>query len=175
MVYPSDIELPGLEKYPQMKKLSRFIQRLVSHPRITIFFSRFISKVDLVSLRYSNGKFSPTSKIAGWTVITLTTTGAKSGQLRTTPLIGILDGGRIILVGSNFGRHSHPAWYYNLKANPMAIIERNGSKVNCLARETNGEEYERLWHIALEINPGYESYRQQTKRKIPIFILEPQD
>jgi deazaflavin-dependent oxidoreductase (nitroreductase family) len=59
--------------------------------------------------------------VSGLPVVMLTTTGAKTGRQRTRPVLGIPDGERLILVGSNFGRPHHPAWYHNLRAGPRAI------------------------------------------------------
>lgn len=158
-----------------MNKWNRFVHRFLSRPIITRFFSRFVSQADILSLRLSKGKFSPSQIIAGWMIVTLTTTGAKSGLPRTTPLIGIKDDRQIILIASNFGRHNHPAWYYNLKAHPIASINLNGLSATYLAHEVSEEDYDKIWQIAIATNPGYDSYRQQTHRKIPIFILEPRD
>ena len=71
-------------------------------------------------------------------LVTLTTIGAKSGQLRSTPLVGIPDGERLVLVASNFGQGHHPAWYYNLVKNPSASVTIAGATRNYVAAAATG-------------------------------------
>lgn len=104
----------------------------------------------------------------------LTTTGARSGQPRSTPLIYFRDGERIVLVASNFGERRHPAWYHNLRATPRAIVTADGTSAPYLAREAEGAEREELWRKALAFYSGYEAYsRRAGGRRIPIMVLEP--
>ena len=97
---------------------------------------------------------------AGLPVITLNTIGAKSGQLRSTPLIGIPDGDRYVLIASNFGQAHHPAWYYNLKKHPQATVTLRGHTADYVAGEASGEEYDRLWQSAVALYGGYAAYRR---------------
>lgn len=104
----------------------------------------------------------------------LTSIGAKSGQSRTVPLLYLRDGTWIVLIASNYGRSSHPAWYYNLQANPTCTVSIAGREHAYLAREADGAEREQLWHRALELYGGYEAYQARaTGRRIPVMILDP--
>jgi len=108
----------------------------------------------------------------------LTTTGAKSGLPRTTPVLCVVDDSetrRFAVIASNLGQPHHPAWYHNLVANPRAIGSFDGRSRAYLAREAIGEEYARFWQAATAIYPGYQVYRQRAgNRHIPIMVLEPE-
>lgn len=151
--------------------MHQIIHKIVSLPRITLLFSQFVSKVDYRVLKMTKRRFSPTGFIAGWPVIILTTIGARSGLPRQTPLVGIPDGKRIILIASNFGKSNNPAWYYNLKAKPIALVSVKQNSSFYLAREAEDDEYDYLWKTAIKVNPGYQSYQQRANRKIPILVL----
>ncbi len=107
--------------------------------------------------------------------------GAKSAIKRTTPLVfardslsrGQAGGSNIVLIASKGGYPKNPAWYYNLKANPDTTIQIGPKLIEVHAREAKPEEYERLWSLAVEVYPGYETYRRRTERKIPLVVLEP--
>ena len=99
-------------------------------------------------------------RIGGKKVLTLHTTGRKSGQPRTVPISYFRDGENFFIVGSNWGQQKNASWYYNLKDNPRAMLEVNGEKISVLAREAQGEEYNRLWQAAIALNPHYVDYKK---------------
>jgi deazaflavin-dependent oxidoreductase (nitroreductase family) len=104
----------------------------------------------------------------------LASTGAKSGLPRTTPVLYLRDGRRFVLVASNYGSASHPAWYHNLRANPACSVTVGGRTTACQAREAEGAEREQLWQRAVAFYPGYRSYQSRTGgRRIPVMLLEP--
>jgi len=114
------------------------------------------------------------SLLGGLPVLTLTTTGARSGRKRDVPLIGIPDGIRIIVIASNFGKTNHPAWYYNLSANPEVEVTIGRRKGKYIAREAIEEEYDAYWEKAVSYYGGYDAYKKRTGgRKIPIIVLSP--
>ncbi|NUQ86162.1 MAG: nitroreductase family deazaflavin-dependent oxidoreductase [Anaerolineales bacterium] len=140
---------------------------------ITAFFASRLHRIDNQILQLTGGKFTA-SQLAGWPIIQLTTVGARTGKKRTMPLIGIVDGERIAVVASSFGREHNPGWYYNLKAHPECEVSLNGRTGNYVARETEGDEYERYWRMAVSIYAGYEKYRERAvPRHIPLMLLEP--
>lgn len=159
-----------------MKKPNLFqklLHRLVMWRPVTAFFAPRLHRIDRWVLKLSGNRFT-VSQLAGWTIIQLTTIGAKSNQPRTIPLIGILDGRNIALIASSFGRAHNPAWYYNLKAHPDCEVFVHGKLEKYTAREVEGDEYRRYWQMAVEVYAGYEKYKERAApRHIPVMVLEP--
>lgn len=152
----------------------RGVQKIASTAPGAAFFSYLLHHLDKPVYRWSNGRFTLASLFTGLPIILLTTTGAKSGQPRSMPLIGIPHGENIVIIASNWGQHHHPAWYYNLKKNPEVTVMINGRSQTCVARETMGEERETLYQQAIGLYVGYAAYRQRTGgRQIPVVMLTP--
>jgi deazaflavin-dependent oxidoreductase (nitroreductase family) len=136
--------------------------------------SHVLHRMDMPVIRISKGKRSITSPATGLPIVTLNTRGARTGKLRTTPLVGVPDGDKIVLIATNWGRQHHAGWYYNLCANPEVTLSVKGSTGTYVAREAMGEEREEYWRRAVGLYKGYESYRQRIHgRKIPIMVLTP--
>jgi deazaflavin-dependent oxidoreductase (nitroreductase family) len=112
-------------------------------------------------------------KMFGGPVLLLNTTGRKSGQRRTTPLLYARDGEDFVLIASNGGAPKHPAWYLNLMANPDATVEIGDREVRVRAEEAHQEEKARLWQKMVEIYSGYDGYQKKTEREIPLVVLHP--
>jgi deazaflavin-dependent oxidoreductase (nitroreductase family) len=106
----------------------------------------------------------------------LTTTGARSGEQRTTPLMFHRDGDRYVVIASKAGAPDNPAWYHNLQAHPVAMIEvgaESGTEtLEVRAHDAEGEERERIWADRVAIAPGFQEYQEKTSRRIPVVILE---
>jgi deazaflavin-dependent oxidoreductase (nitroreductase family) len=99
--------------------------------------------------------------------------GAKSGEIRTVPLLAAAVGDAFVLIASNGGASRHPAWYWNLKKTPDCELEIRGVRSRRRAREVSGEERRRLWEAAVAKYPGYGNYAERAGRIIPVMILEP--
>ncbi|HZU77301.1 MAG TPA: nitroreductase family deazaflavin-dependent oxidoreductase [Dehalococcoidia bacterium] len=108
----------------------------------------------------------------GRPVLLLTTTGARSGTVRTTPLVYLPDGERWIVFASKGGAPTNPAWYHNLIAHPEAEIEVGTEKVPVTATVLKGEERDRLYAKQAGIMPAFAEYQQRTARKIPVVALQ---
>jgi len=108
----------------------------------------------------------------GATILLLTTTGRKSGDKTTTPLIYGLDGENPVIVASKGGAPQHPGWYKNLVANPAAEVQILGETFPVRARDARGEERERLWKMMNGIWKQYDEYQTKTDRQIPVVVLE---
>jgi len=106
-------------------------------------------------------------------VLLLTTTGRKTGKRRTIPLRYLEDRENLVLVASNGGAPTHPAWWLNLRADPEATVEIGRRRLRVRAEEASPEEKERLWPKLVAMYGPYESYRRRTDREIPIGILHP--
>lgn len=109
----------------------------------------------------------------GVPTLLLTTTGRKSGQPRTTPLIFAPDGDDYLVVASMGGAPKHPAWYLNLLANPAARIQVQAAVYDVTARTASPEEKPRLWKIVSDAWPNYNVYQTRTDRVIPVVVLTP--
>jgi deazaflavin-dependent oxidoreductase (nitroreductase family) len=107
----------------------------------------------------------------GTTILLLTTTGRRSGEPRTTPLIHRTDGERWVVVASKGGTPENPSWYENLLAEPQASIEVKGETIGVTASTAEGEERSRLWSLMTEVWPAYDEYQKNTDREIPVVIL----
>lgn len=102
----------------------------------------------------------------------LTTTGRKTGKSHTQPLIfGEFDG-QVVIVASLGGAPRHPAWYFNLVANPAVGVQIKDRRFRARARTASGEERAALWTKMAEIYPPYEQYQKMTTREIPVVVLE---
>jgi deazaflavin-dependent oxidoreductase (nitroreductase family) len=106
-------------------------------------------------------------------VLLLTTTGRKSGEPRTAPVLYLADGERLIVIGSNAGNKKPPAWSLNLVANPDADVEVGADRRRVRARVAEGEERETLWRRSNEQYAGFDDYKAKTSRDIRVFVLEP--
>lgn len=107
----------------------------------------------------------------GATILLLTTTGRKSGEARTTPLIEREDDDRWVVVASKGGAPTNPSWYENLLADPDATVEVRDETVPVRASTAAGEERARLWSLMTEDWPAYDDYQAKTDREIPIVVL----
>ena len=108
----------------------------------------------------------------GRPLLLLTTTGAKSGQRRTTPMMYVPDGDRLMVIASNVGAPTHPAWYHNLVAHPQVIVEVGAETFDATAIVTTGEERHRLWTRIVESYPFFTEHQAKTTRQIPVIVLE---
>ena len=115
-----------------------------------------------------------TLRDTGLPVILVTNRGRKTGAIRKTPLMRVVDGNNYILVASQGGAPTHPVWYYNLKADPDVEIRDKTAVYAMRVREVaDPVERERLWQLAVEAFPPYQEYQNKTDRLIPVFLAEP--
>jgi deazaflavin-dependent oxidoreductase (nitroreductase family) len=98
--------------------------------------------------------------------------GAKSGTLRTSPLLYVPDGDDLVLIASKGGFPKNPAWFHNLKANPETYVQVDGKRRRVRARVATAAERPRLWDSAVAVWPGYDDYRRRADREIPLVVLE---
>lgn len=108
----------------------------------------------------------------GATLLLLTTTGAKSGQPRLSPLAYLTIDGKMIIVGSKAGADTNPAWVHNLRANPQAHIEVGADAYDVVARELPPEERDEVFPKVTALAPGFADYQAKTSRVIPLFELQ---
>jgi deazaflavin-dependent oxidoreductase (nitroreductase family) len=126
---------------------------------------------DQVELYEGSGGTEGTT-MRGLPVILLTTKGAKSGNIRKTPLMRVEHAGSYAVVASQGGAPKHPVWYFNLLASPEVELQDGPSRWDMAAREVTGEEKAIWWARAVEAYPDYADYQAKTDRQIPVFVLE---
>ena len=107
----------------------------------------------------------------GRPLLLLTTTGAKSGARRTTPMMYIPDGERLLVIASNIGAPAHPAWYHNLVAHPDVTVEVGTETFEATAIVIEGTERDRLWSRIVASYPFFADHQAKTTRQIPVIAL----
>ena len=120
--------------------------------------------------RANNGKV--TGMFADAPLMLLTTTGARSGQPRVSPLVYTTEADRIVIIASNGGAATNPSWYHNVLAHPGVTVELPGETFQARARVVEGEERDRLFAAQAALMPGFNDYQAKTKRTIPVVLLE---
>jgi deazaflavin-dependent oxidoreductase (nitroreductase family) len=108
----------------------------------------------------------------GTQTLLLTTTGRKSGEPRTAPLIYGTDNGSYLIVASVGGADKPPAWYLNLSENPEVELQVKGDRFKAHARTASAEEKPRLWDKMIAEWPAYDEYQARTEREIPVVVLD---
>jgi len=104
-------------------------------------------------------------------IVLLTTTGARTGQRRTTPMMFHRDGGRLLVVASNVGAPKHPDWYRNLVADPRVTVEVGDETYPAVAATLEGTERARVWSVLKESYPFFAGHEASTERIIPVVAL----
>ena len=141
-----------------------------STTRVGSWLIRTLTPLDRRILVRSRGRRTLLGPIGAPTLL-LTTTGAKSGLLRTTPLLYGRDGDDLIVVGSNFGQNHHPAWTGNLRKTPAATVTMAGQDIAVTARLLDGPDAEAAYGVMEETARTYSVYRDRTDRQIRVFRL----
>ncbi len=108
----------------------------------------------------------------GTTALILTTTGRRSGEQRSTPLIYGTAGDDYLVVASKGGADEPPAWYLNLEAHPEVDVQVRGDRFHARARTATPDEKPALWTTMVGRWPAYEDYQKRTDREIPVVVLE---
>ncbi|MGP3978085.1 nitroreductase/quinone reductase family protein [Streptomyces sp. 8N114] len=150
----------------------KLVQKISSTRAFARIAPYVIPVLDRAVHRLSGGRTMLSNQLLPGVV--LTSTGAKSGQSRRTPLACMpeKERGSWLLVGSNFGRPGHPAWTANLRRHPEAWISYQGRDIPVRARQLEGDEREEAWRDLLRFWPPYAVYQARIERQIRIFRLE---
>lgn len=112
------------------------------------------------------------AKLKGLPMLLLVTTGRKSGEPRTAPLLYLPDGERCVVVASYYGAPNDPVWYKNLQANPRCRVRAGRRRFEATARTAQGEERSDLWKRLVDLYADYADYQRRTDRQIPVVVLE---
>jgi deazaflavin-dependent oxidoreductase (nitroreductase family) len=121
--------------------------------------------------RANDGKVG--GQFEGADLLLLTTTGAKSGEPRVSPLAYFRLDGKLLIIGSFAGSDVNPAWVHNLRANPAARVDIGNDSSDVNARELPSDERDELFAQITAAAPGFAEYQAKTTRVIPVFELQP--
>src|SRR4051812_1051956 len=131
---------------------------------------RLAGKLNVPLYRISGGRLM--AKVAQAPVLLLTTTGRRSGHQRTAPVCYLRDGEWLVVIGSNAGNPSPPAWALNLLAEPQAEVEIGQERRSVVARVAQGDERDDFWRRMNQLYSGFDDYKKRTDRDIKVFVLE---
>ena len=164
----------GAFAYERANSVQKFLRRFAASGPGSWLFARVAHHLDRPVHRLTRGRHTLGSAITGLPVVMLTTTGARSGQPRTVPILGIPFSGGVAVIASNFGQRRQPAWYHNLRAHPDAQVVIDGVRRSVRAVEAQGERRADIWQEGLRVYPGFAQYeRRASHRRISVFVLEP--
>jgi deazaflavin-dependent oxidoreductase (nitroreductase family) len=161
-------------EYERANPLQKALRRFAASGPGSWLFARVLHRIDKPVNRLSRGRFSFASLLSGLPVVMITTTGARSGQQRTVPVLGLPTPDGLAVIASNYGQRRHPAWYYNLRADPEGeVAVDDGAPRRFRAVEAEGDRRARIWDYALKVYPGFSQYdRRASHRDIGVFVLE---
>jgi F420H(2)-dependent quinone reductase len=121
----------------------------------------------------TDGREANTLAGTNWPVVIFTTRGRKTGKIRKMALMRVEHDGKYALIASQGGASEHPEWYFNLKADPQALMVQDGAeRFDAAVRELDGEERAIWWRRAVEAYPPYAEYQKRTERQIPVMLAE---
>ena len=166
------IDALGYEVKPQAGLRRRFAE-VATNQAMSVLIAKMAMPMDRVVLRATAGRSTATAIMAGFPVLWLTTTGAKSGQRREVPLLGIPTPSRdLAVLGTNFGGERTPGWVHNLFARPEVVAEWRGRREAVTAVPLSPDAQEPIWQTAIAAYPNYRNYRTQAAhRTIHVFEL----
>lgn len=147
------------------------LTRRLGHHRWFGAVARLLVPADRLVGRLTHGRVVALGLVPS---LIITTTGRRSGQPRSTPLLYVPDGLAFVVIGSNWGQPHQPAWALNLIADPVATVAVRGQRIRVRAQLASGAERDRLWRLLVTEWPAYRTYVQRAGgRDIWIFRLEP--
>jgi len=137
-----------------------------------------MSRVNTWAYRVSGGRIGGSWRVgsalrAPVPVCLVTTTGRKSGEPRTVPLLHLPDGDRVLLVASQGGLPKHPPWYFNVRADPNVTVQVGRRRRAMTAREAPPSARADVWPRLVERYAAFADYQDNTSRVIPVIICEP--
>ena len=154
--------------------LRRLVQKAAAIVPMSLVPERALPRIDRAFYRLSRRHTTFSAWVSGLPIVMLTTTGARTGQPRTVPVLALPEGDRLVVIATNYGRPENPGWYHNLLAHPRVVVTWEGSAIPLRARELKGEERRRYVDRGLEAYPWWEQYhRRAAPRQIPVIMLQP--
>jgi deazaflavin-dependent oxidoreductase (nitroreductase family) len=145
-------------EYDRANAVQRAVRRFASSGPGSWLFVRLAHRLDKTFFKLSKGRFTLASLISGLPVVMLTTKGARTGEQRTVPVLGLPSPEGLAVIGSKFGQRNTPGWCHNLLANSEGEVAVNGQRRRFHAVEVDGDRRRRIWEHA--------------HRRIHVFVLE---
>lgn len=133
--------------------------------------AKVLSRIHTALYRITSGVIG--RRLVDNDMLLLTTTGRHTGDPHTVPLLYLGDSNRHVVFASWGGRDRHPEWYLNLQANPHAMIQERGLRLEVVATTAGGDDRDRWWARARSAYSGYATYQDRTDRTIPVVFLDP--
>ncbi len=149
---------------------ARFINWLSATPFGSWIVKNFASKIDPILFRATNGRFTSTG-VPTLPMLTMTAVGRKSGEKRAVQLAYHAEGGDYLIVASAMGQERHPAWRYNIEANPNVEVQMRGERFEAVAQPLDDAEKARVWPSIKHTIPQMNVYEKRTTRNIRVFRL----
>ncbi|AEW94714.1 MULTISPECIES: nitroreductase family deazaflavin-dependent oxidoreductase [Streptomycetaceae] len=166
--------MTAAERGGTRRNTRQWVQKISSTRGFAAVAPHIVPLLDKTVHRLTRGKVMLSAR--AMPSLVLTTTGARTGLPRTTPLACMPEaGGTFVVVGSNFGREHHPAWTANLLRHPQARISRRGRETPVTATLLTGPERDRAWQAVVRFWPPYAAYAARVDREIRLFRLVPDD
>jgi len=139
---------------------------------------KVMSAANVRVYRLTRGRIGGTWRVgAAWRkpvpICLLEHRGRRTRRLRTTPLVYLRDGARVVVVASQAGRPAHPLWYLNLRADPQVTVQIRGDRQEMRAHTADPSERAELWPRLVTLYSDYDSYQSWTDREIPVVVLTP--
>ncbi len=168
------IHVLGYEVRPQSGVRRRFAE-VATNEAMSSMIARTAMPLDRLVLKATGGRATATSIMAGFPVLWLTTTGAKSRQPREVPLLGIpTPSHELAVFGTNFGRARTPGWVHNLLAHPEVVAKWRTNSALVTAVPLPPDAQEPIWQTAIAAYPNYANYRTKAAhRTVHVFELRP--
>ncbi len=162
----------GISPYAEVNVFFRAMRRMGGWRPVAWLFARALPPADRLVWRVTGRTTTLAGRLTGLPVLLLTTTGAKTGVQRTTPLLFLRDGDDFVVTAANWGQGRNPSWYYNLRAHPQAQVTVAGSTHDVLAREAAGPQRELYWQQGCRMYPAWNAYKHRAPdREIPVIVL----
>jgi deazaflavin-dependent oxidoreductase (nitroreductase family) len=159
--------------FPAPNLAQRAVQRIASTRPGAEALSMTMRHLDDLVLRLSHGRTTGGALLAGLSVLDVTTTGRRSGQPRTSHLVGVPYADTLAILGTNFGGARTPAWVHNIEAEPRVTVTYRGRSVEAVARPATPEEQEGVLTASEAVYGGYRKYQERISgRTVRIFILQ---
>jgi deazaflavin-dependent oxidoreductase (nitroreductase family) len=157
-------------------RVRRWLVELAGTRLVSAVNRRILRPVDRLALRLTGGNHTLSTWASGIPTLWLTTVGARSGESRTVPLLGIPINDDLAVLGTSFGQRKTPAWVHNLMAHPDAVVSNGERRVEVTARPAAPGEETEIWERAALVYPGYSNYAAWAgHRELRVFVLEPRD